>query len=187
MDGNQVGWITWDRRAELVEMDELLCPREVFIRLTGSREQPSLTAAFEMRDGKPVCVDLQISAKPAGRGVRPIDFDVIRLQLNDWMKVAFESIAQNTAAPFERVPDFADERAASRAYEQARKQGSRRKITDALLTETAALYREYFDEKPWQAIAERFDVSERTAARYVQLCRQQGHLPAVDAQGRRKA
>ncbi|WP_280354279.1 hypothetical protein [Nocardia otitidiscaviarum] len=188
MDGKQVGWIMWDRRAELVEMGDLLCPREVFMRLTGSPEQPSVAVAFEMREGAPVCVDLQITAKAGGLGVVPEHFNMIRLQLNQWMEVAFESAAQSTSAPFERVPDFADEQAASNAYEQARKRGSRRKITEALLSETADLYREYFNERPLQAIAERFDVSERTAARYVELCRSDEYalLPKTTS-GKKKA
>ncbi|WP_141717555.1 hypothetical protein [Nocardia altamirensis] len=116
-----------------------------------------------------------------------MDFEVIRRQLNQWMDEAFKSTAQTTVAPPGQEPQFADERTAHAAYEAARK-NSRRKITDALLTETAALYREYIDEKPLQKIAQRFEVSERTAARYVEICRsdEYGLLPKTTS-GQKKA
>ena len=74
---------------------------------------------------------------------------------------------------------------ARRAYQQARKR-VRRKVDDRLLGEVAALYREYFDDRPWRVIAERFNVSETTAARYVVLARKAGLLPATEP-GKKKA
>jgi DNA-binding transcriptional regulator LsrR (DeoR family) len=46
-----------------------------------------------------------------------------------------------------------------------------------MLEEVAALYREYFDDGPWQVIADRFGVSEVTAGRYVGKARKAGLLP----------
>ena len=66
----------------------------------------------------------------------------------------------------------------------------RRKITDDMLGEIARVYRDHLDgrgdEGPWQAIQDRFDVSESTAGRYVLLARKAGHLPATTA-GKKQA
>ena len=63
----------------------------------------------------------------------------------------------------------------------------RRKITDDMLGEIARVYRDHLDDEgPWQAIQDRFDVSESTAGRYVLLARKAGYLPATTA-GKKQA
>jgi hypothetical protein len=48
-----------------------------------------------------------------------------------------------------------------------------------MLAEIARVYRDNLDAGPWQAIQDRFGVSESTAGRYVLLARRAGHLPAT--------
>ena len=54
------------------------------------------------------------------------------------------------------------------------------------LKEVAALYRDNVDDGPWQAIMDRFDISESTAGRYVLLARKAGYLPPTNP-GKKKA
>ena len=55
-----------------------------------------------------------------------------------------------------------------------------------MLGEIARVYRDHLDEGPWQAIQDRFGVSESTAGRYVLLARKAGYLPATTA-GKKQA
>ena len=55
-----------------------------------------------------------------------------------------------------------------------------------MLGEVARVYRDHFDEGPWQAIKDRFSVSESTAGRYVLLARKAGYLPDTTA-GKKQA
>jgi hypothetical protein len=69
-----------------------------------------------------------------------------------------------------------DPAAARKAYNAAQKR-TRAKVTDKRLREVAELYRDNVDDGPWQAIMDRFGVSESTAGRYVLLARKAGYLP----------
>lgn len=61
-----------------------------------------------------------------------------------------------------------------------RKRNRNRKITDDLLREVAEVYRANVDNGPTQAVAERFVKAPSTAALYVKLARNAGHLgPAI--------
>ena len=95
-----------------------------------------------------------------------------------------------TGQPGELPSDEADGPAQGAADKAPKKPKNRRprrrKITDDMLREIAGVYRDHLDEGPWQAIRDRFGVSESTAGRYVLLARKAGYLPDTTA-GKKQA
>lgn len=184
-----MGVVAWDMLGEVAEVaDGVALPAELHLRFYGSTEQPSLLVKYGIRDGTPVCVGLTIEAKTQGREVLPKDFDIIRRELANWTQTVITNVMQHVRSESEGTvdsPDFVDSATGRAAYRNAQK-GRRRKVDDRLLEEVAAIYREYIDDRPWRTIAERFSVSETTAARYVVLARKAGLLPATKP-GRKKA
>jgi hypothetical protein len=173
-DGGLLGWVVWDEVGEFAELGDYVVPATFYLRLPSSPTEPALQLTFAMRDGSPVCIAANVEAKAQGQ-VLPKDFDVIRRELNNWSEFAFSYVMRATQ---EHAPGFVDDRTAHRAYRVGRNR-TRRKVTDELLQEVAALYRDTVDSGPWRAIAERFSVSETTAGRYVGLARKAGYLPAT--------
>ena len=74
---------------------------------------------------------------------------------------------------------------ALKAVRQARK-ATRRTVTPEKLEKVAQIYREHIADRPVQAVMRTFDLTERTAARYVERCRKEGLLPPTEP-GRKKA
>jgi hypothetical protein len=178
--GHVLGWVMYDAFEELVEVEGVHIPAEFHLRLTGGTEQPSLHITFQVHDGRPFCVAVNLGAKPQGRQVLPVDFETLRNKLNHYSEVASttamlhvrrESGAANAVALSRVGPPTA-----RRAYRAAQKR-SRTKVTDELLSEVAELYRDSGPDSAWGAIADRYGVSKSTAGRYVVLARKAGYLP----------
>lgn len=168
--------------------DGIVLPLELHLRFYGSSDQPSLTVKYGIRDGAPVCIGVTIESKAQGREVLPKDFDIIRRELANWSQVVISSVMQHEREQPEaatNAPHFVDPEAGRAAYRTSQK-GRRRKVDDRLLDEVAAIYREYINDRPWRVIAERFNVSETTASRYVVQARKAGLLPATEP-GKKKA
>jgi hypothetical protein len=176
--GGVVGWVMWDELGTFAEVDGVYVPSEFYLRCPGDHDggQPSLQLDYGIRNGVPVCTAIRLESKTEGREVLPKDVEVVRRQLNNWNEVAITEVMRKSA---DSAPPLLETSAARRAYRDGRTR-TRRKITDELLTEVAALYRDSIDDGPWRVIAERFGVSETTAGRYVLLARKAGFLPQTD-------
>ena len=135
---------------------------------------------FAVRDGDVWCSGMSLDAKPAGREVTPADVEIVARGLKDWTQIA--GLAALRGDQGQRPPDEAHgpaQDAADRAPQGRRPR--KRKVTEDMLGEIARVYRDHFDEGPWQAIQDRFSVSESTAGRYVLLARKAGYLPDTTA------
>lgn len=177
-----LGWVMWDEVGEFAELGEYVVPATFYLRFPNAPGEPSLQLTFAVRDGKPVCTAATLESKPQGRELLPKDFNDVRRDLTSLSEQAFSGVARVSGVHF---PGPVDDAAARRAYRSGRAR-SRRKVTDELLREVAALYRDNIDSGPWRAITERFKVSRATAGRYVMLARQAGHLPHTTP-GKKKA
>lgn len=180
--GGLVGWVMWDEVGDFEQIDEVAMPTAFYLRCPGGSDQPSLQLNFEVRDGRAACTEMRLESKPAGREVLPKDVEIVRRKMTDWSEVAVTTVMR---ASEEHSPGALDQRQARRAYQSGQKK-SRRKVTDEVLAEVAALYRDNIDQGPWRAIGERFSVSDTTAGRYVLLARKAGHLPQTEP-GKKKA
>jgi hypothetical protein len=170
---NLLGWVLWDEVGEFAELGEYVVPATFYLRFPNAPGEPSLQLTFAVRDGAPVCTAATLESKPQGRELLPKDFNDVRRNLPSVTEQAFRGVMRVSQ---EHFPGPVDDATARRAY-RSKRADTRRKITDELLREVAALYRDNLDSGPWRAITERYKVSRATAGRYVMLARQAGHLP----------
>ena len=74
--------------------------------------------------------------------------------------------------------DDQERRVTAKAVARARAR-SRRKVTDEVLRQVADVYRANVNDRPTQAVRERFGMPRSTAALYVRRARDAGHLGAA--------
>jgi hypothetical protein len=177
-------------RVGLVRLGDVLVPQAVTL-YTGDVEDkgaPNVTARFEVRDGRPECVQLTVTAMPGGRGIRLRDLEVFTLDAT--VEAAFARFGirpDDPPATLER-PDASREltaaevaqleqlRRTTRGEVKAARRGRPRTPVDQL-ARAAEVYREHIDGQPTKAVALVLGLSHRTAARRVQQARAAGLLP----------
>jgi len=183
----RVGSLFGGQHGGLAKIGDVVVPRTAVYAHDGDEGEPDLEVRFEVRDGRPECVDFHVRAKPDGRGIRTADLQMV---------TNLDAIAVNLYAAVTPVPDGNAfnwmwrqteenaERARRAAYE-ARK-ARRGTVTSAALEEVAKVYRKNLDSSPTRAVQLQLGYSERTAARRVQQAREAGLLPKT-TQGKRRA
>jgi hypothetical protein len=170
----------------LAKVGDVVVSRVAVYAYDGDAGEPDLEVTFEVRDGRPECVDFHIRAKPDGRGIRTVDLQAVYLDV-----LAANLYAAVAPAPGGSALNWMwrrDEQTAARAQRavyEARK-ARRGTVTKATLEDVAQVYREHLDSSPTRAVSLVFGYSERTAARRVQQARKAGLLPATTP-GKRKA
>jgi hypothetical protein len=171
----------------LAKVGDVVVPRVAVYAHDGDAGEPDLEVTFEVRDGRPECVDFHVRAKPDGRGIRTVDLQMV---------TNLDAMAANLYAAVAPVPggsalnwmwrqDEENAARAQRAVYEARK-ARRGTVTRATLEEVAKVYREHLDASPTRAVSLLLGYSDRTAARRVQQARTAGLLPATTP-GKRKA
>lgn len=166
-----------------VRIGDRLVPDRALVRFPGDGAQPSLELDLRVIDGVPQCRGLRIESVEGGREIRSLDLGAIRLR--EWVDDVFAQFAsrvvgtdgRTVTAVFEVGPDAA--LGALSAFENARKGRGARSITPEMLERAAAVYREHFTDRPIQAVASAFGVSERSASGYITKARAAGLLPAT--------
>ncbi|MGH2689339.1 MAG: hypothetical protein ACRDKW_11105, partial [Actinomycetota bacterium] len=66
-------------RAGLVRLGDTVVPAGVTEYGGGADDAPHVTATYEIRNGRPECVHLEITARPDGRGIRLRDLELFTL------------------------------------------------------------------------------------------------------------
>jgi hypothetical protein len=175
------------RHGGLAKVGDVVVPRTAVYAHDGDVGEPDLEVTFEVRDGRPECVDFHIRAKPDGRGIRDADLQMVS-HLDAMAVKLYEEI---TPVPggnaFNWMWRQTEENAlrAHRAVYEARK-ARRGDVTRAELEQVAATYREHVASSPTRAVKEFCGYkSDRTAARRVQQAREAGLLPATTPGKRR--
>jgi hypothetical protein len=174
-----------DRTAGLVRLGDVLVPARVTTDSSADASAPLLTAAYEVRDGRPECVELHITSRPNGRGIRLRDLEEL-FTLDAACEAAFSRFVIRpdqdwTQAALDATPGL--RREAARDVRQARRSRTRRQE----LARVAQVYREHVDGNPTEAVRLVLSYgSHRTAARRVQEARAAGLLPPTTP-GKRKA
>ncbi|BBY15754.1 hypothetical protein [Mycolicibacterium litorale] len=163
---------------------KIYVPRIVFVDFSADVNAPLRRLKIEIVDGVPQCVEIRVAARPGGRGLRSIDLDAI--DVAGWVEDIMTECIWHEGPDGRRLPraGLADGRKAVRAAQRA----GHRTVTPELLAEVARIYRANVDGKPIKAISAEFGLGERTAARYVQMCRSDkyGLLPKTE-RGKRRA
>lgn len=145
-------------------------PSPVDLTLPGVNGHPELTMRVEVIDGVPRCTDIRVRVVDGGREVRTKDLAAV--QLENWIELLVGHLSEEAGdwtAGYDRTA-VADARAA--------RSGTRKRVTAELLDEVAATYRaaERVGRLPGQSVEEKFEVSQRTALRYIRMCRDRGLL-----------
>src|SRR4029453_6027910 len=81
----------------LVRLGEHAVPRRAGYTFTGTKARPDLHMSFEVRDGRPECVEVTIKAKADGRGIRTADlqiFNIDTLTVNVFSSLALSATEQ---------------------------------------------------------------------------------------------
>lgn len=141
----------------------------------GGDDQPALEIVAEVRDGAPVCTEIRLTAGDSGY-VRVRDVILVASFLESRIEdlaviAAWEPTSRGSWS--QALPD-ADYRAKERSVRSARR-AVRRKLTPERMAKVAEVYRTAEGNK-LAAIQAEFEVSERTAARYVTAARETGLL-----------
>lgn len=157
-----------------VVVDEWAFPKEVTFSFQGEGALPDLTARFEMKpDGRVVCVELNVRAKPDGRAIGNQDvrlFDLDQLGIRVYEQVAQMPLpGGGWASP---VPD----RHLSEVSEVIRG-----RQTDEKLRAVARVYLSDTHGAPLNAVETRLQMPRRTAARWVSKARAAGLIPEKGA------
>jgi hypothetical protein len=175
------------RHGGLAQVGGVVVPRTAVYAHDGDTGEPDLEVTFEVRDGRPECVDFHVRAKPGGRGIRTADLQMVSnldaMATNLYAAVAPEPGGNAFNWMWRRTEE--NTARAERAVYEARK-ARRGTVSRDVLEEVAKVYREHLDASPTQAVALLLDYSPRTAARRVQQARAAGLLPQT-TQGKRKA
>ena len=172
----------------LTQIGDVAVPRVAVYAHDGDIGEPDLEVTFEVRDGRPECVDFHVRAKPDGRGIRTADLQMVT-NLDAMAVYLFERVAPVPGgSAFNWMWRQTEENAgrARRAVYEARK-ARRGSVSKAELEQVAKVYREHLVGGPTAAVRMLLGYkSERTAARRVQQARAAGLLPATTP-GKRKA
>jgi hypothetical protein len=170
-----VGYAEWDSM-DSVRVGDRVVPRVISVVFPSSEGQPGLDFEIKVVKGVPRCSVLTIRADDAGREVRSKDVRAVRLE--DWLEeivaAASEQVVSDEGGVTTTVISTSEDarQRAIRSVREARR-GGRRKITPELLARVAEVYLAHQDERPVEAVMSAFLTSYRTAARYVQLAREQ--------------
>ncbi|WP_205874448.1 DUF6214 family protein [Mycobacterium camsae] len=149
-------------------------------------KKPDFKMTIEVRQGVPVCVEVTVQARPDGRDVRKRDLDVPLDEWVDSIVAACSAVGDvDEAGRLKRIRKPASNRHAAMANARRARSG-RPRMEPQRLQEAADIYRAHVANRPNVAIMRAFGVSERTAARYVELARKAGLLPPTTP-GKKKA
>jgi hypothetical protein len=175
------------RHGGLTKLGDVPVPRVAVYAHDGDDGEPDMEVTFEVRDGRPECVDFHVRAKPDGRGIRTADLQMVT-NLDAMAVYLYSRVAPvpdgNAFNWMWRQTEENAERARRAAYE-ARK-ARRGTVSPAELEQVAGVYRSNLESSPTRAVRLQLGYSERTAARRVQQARAAGLLPKT-SQGKRRA
>jgi Family of unknown function (DUF6214) len=175
------------RGSRPVFLGQTLVPAEAVWEFSGEDGEPDVFARFEVRDGRPECVELRLLAKPDGRGLRTSDLGL--WQLDNFAINVFATLGEplNVATASAEPPRTeAGEWIVRRDVTEARlaKRGTPG-VED--LKRVADIYRRHLDSgAPVRAVSAALGLSSRTASRRVEQAREAGLLPAT-TRGKAKA
>ncbi len=175
-----------------VRMGDHAVPRAISLTMTGDNGSPDVLLKFEVRSGRPECVDLHVSARPKGRGIANADIGIFNIDtMAESVFLSYAMTANHTGDGDTRITTMtpalgASERAAAyRDVYEARRR-SRGVVSDEELEQVAEHYRNHIKGYPTKAVADFMRYSDRTAARRVQQARKRGLLPET-SRGKKSA
>jgi hypothetical protein len=179
------GWVEADE-LDTVEVGDHLMPRLIDIVFPGADGQPRLEATIDSSSGVPRCTALHLTTGEGGREVRTTDLRAVELE--SWIEAVVPLyMAEITerhpgggvSAVIRTADTDADDYKRAKAALRRTRRNDRRKVTPEVLRKVARTYASD-PLRPAEAVEVAFDVSTRTAYRYIQLARDGGYLEDKD-------
>jgi hypothetical protein len=177
-------------RRTQVRVGDFVLPRTLTFTVDGEKGEPDLEIRFEVRDGRPRCVEVKAMSKPDGRALRTSDLQVLSLDALT-VSVFAQTSMHSSFDPENNVTvmtPITDERSFWSAVNNvdAALKAPKRGTTKAELEQVAKVYKDNIHGSPVQEIQQVLGYgSERTAARRVQQARDAGLLPPTSPGKRR--
>src|SRR4051794_27479831 len=81
----------------LVQVGSVRVPRLITLDELGDNGYPDVRLRFEVRDGRPDCVEITFKAKPDGRGLR--SGDLTGLSVDSYVRNVFAELARPVDGP----------------------------------------------------------------------------------------
>ncbi|GAA4697993.1 hypothetical protein [Nocardioides nanhaiensis] len=159
----------WDFSSEEL-VDGVLVPKRLRVTMTGELGEPNAALHFEVRNGRPECVDFTVTAKPDGRAIRTSDLKT--LFIDGIAETAFLDFATPPGGGALGGADEAETRRLRKSIERAI-HAPGRGPSRAELEEVARIYSEH-PNAPTSAVEKLMRYSRRTASRRVQQAREAG-------------
>lgn len=183
------GWAEADPAGHHVRVGNRYVWSLIQVTMPGARSQPALHMTIDSSTGAPRCVALDLVAHADGREILPSDLRAVELE--GWIssivaltsdEVVYSGPSSDGSVPYVvntviRVPDTStpDFQDALGTMQRARLR-ERRRGGDDQLRQIAATYMQNPD-KPALAVQRAFNMSPRTAFRYIRDARANGLIP----------
>lgn len=168
------GEITITGEGKLVSLGTTVAPSKATFKVDGLQGGPDAVVRFEVRDGRPECVEIVVKSRPGGRGIRTEDmglFNIGTLAGNVFAEVGIMPTGRHAASE--------DDRWAVRGDVVERRSG--RHPSEEELKQVAETYRTHIATAPVKAVQELLLYpSMRTASRRVLQAREAGFLTDAD-------
>ena len=179
-----VGWAETPHEVDVVVIGDRAVPRLIHVTFPGAGGQPSLNFTIDSSSGVPRCTRLSMETVEGGREVRTTDLRAI--ELANWIEKIvplFSGQARHEdghlhVAFAHGLKSEGEARDVVRQLRRAQR-ADRRKFDDDFLRKVADTYRSD-PVRLAQAVELAFDVSIRTAHRYIGAARERGLLAGKD-------
>lgn len=167
-----------DGRTGFERVGDAVLPRRFTARFEFP-EDHDVELEIGVEGGTPVCESIRIVRNPGRPSLTGAEMK--RLPLANWIAMAATGVAmtrtEDAFPPGVTGWEPASEGDQEHIFADVEKRQRRRVIDDSLLRDVARVYRANVDTgAPTDAVREQFHVAGSTAARYVKLARQAGHL-----------
>jgi hypothetical protein len=176
-----------------VQLGTAIVPPKAQLTFEGIKGSPDVAMRFEVRDGRPECVEIHVRAKPDGRGIRTADlllFNLDNQTASVFTDLAIAERGDGTAVGPGSLITGEDVAVMRRAERDVREAGMSRRgsVTRAELEDVARVFRDHVDDSPTSAVREVLGYgSDRTAARRIKQAEEAGLLPTTERGRKRKA
>jgi hypothetical protein len=158
----------------------------------GDNGHPDWTAHFRVIDGRPECLEMKVTAKEGGRGIRTADlntFNIDNLAIYAFAQVGGPAQSDDPDERHRWLPAELDEQQMWQVVgdiTDARRE-RRGGVSTAELQEVADIYLAHIDQKsPTAVVVMLKGYKPRTAARRIQQARLKGLLPPT-TQGKKRS
>jgi hypothetical protein len=180
----------WSPSAPTVRLKGTLVPTDVIMDFAGDNGHPDWTAHFRVIDGRPECLEMKVTAKENGRGVRTADvntFNIDNLAIRAFAQVGGPAQSDDPNERHRWLPAELHEHQMWQVVgdiTDARRE-RRGGVSTAELQEVAEIYLAHIDKSPTATVQILKGYSMRTAARRVQQAAAKGLLPE-SSQGKKR-